>query len=589
MKDFIGSHKIVSTVLVLVLVGGGYYGVSALRGGSSETRYIIGKVTRGTIISSITGTGQASASNQVNIKTKAAGDVIYVGVKSGQEVKVGTLIAQLDARDAQKSVRDAEANLESARISHQKLLKPADTLAMIQAENGLSQATASLAKAYDDGFNSVSNAFLDLPTVMIGLSDIVSGTKAGQSGQDNLSAYADMISTLDPNGVALRDAARAANQKARTAYEHAFVVYRSISRLSEKPAIEALINETYDATKTIAEAVKQTNDFLSVVKDRLSEHNQTLPSTLPTHLTSLSTYIGDTNSHLLSLLGIKDTIVSSKYLIQERTESLAKLKIGAETLDISASELTIRQRENALLDAKEKLADYFVRAPFDGTVASLSVKKTDSVGSGAVIGTFITKQKIAEISLNEVDVAKVKVGQQVTLTFDAVLGLTVNGTVTEMDTVGTVSQGVVTYNLKIAFDSTKSEVKPGMSVTAVIMTEKKDDVLTVPQVAVKEQGRQQYVEVVDEVIPPESAGTPRMLQGILLSSPTRRQTVETGISNDTLTEIVSGLEEGDHIVLRIVTGAATVAATAQAPTIFGAAGGGNRSGGGGGNTFRVQR
>ncbi len=586
VRSFIRARKVTSGIILTVLIVGGYFAVSALKGGDSETRYILGTVARSTIASSVTGSGQVSASSQVDLKTKASGDVIYLGVKSGQEVKAGALIVQLNAREAQKAVRDAEANLENAKLSHQKLLKPADSLSMIQAENALSQATANLAKAYDDGFNSVSNAFLDLPIVMAGLFDITSGTNTGQSGQDNLSAYAGMITNVDSSAVAFRDRTWEAYLKARSAYNHAFLTYRSASRLSDKATTDALINETYDATKTVADAVKTTNDFLSLVKDRLTEHKRTLPTTLAPHLSSLSTYIGDTNSNLLSLLGIKDTITSSKYSISEKTESLSKLKFGAETLDISSSELTIRQRENALLDAKERLADYVVRAPFDGTVAVLSIKKTDSAGSGVTVGTFITKQKIAEISLNEVDVSKVQVEQKATLTFDAIDQLVVEGTVVEMDTVGTVSQGVVTYNVKIGFDSPENQVKPGMSVTAAIVTETKENVLVVPQAAVKSQGREQYVEVVDEKVPPEVSGG-RTAQGILLASPLGRQTVETGISNNTLTQIVSGLEEGETIVVRTITASKTPSVSqAQTPSIFGAPTTGRGSSGG---NIRFQR
>lgn len=584
-KAHIRRKKVLSGVILLALVVGGYFGVSALRDSDAETRYVLATVMRGTIVSSVTGTGQVSAFSQVLLKTKAAGDVVYIGAQNGQDVRMSALILQLDARDAQKAMRDAEANLAGARLSHEKLIKSADTLSLIQAENALSQANASLAKAYDDGFNSVSNAFLNLPTVMTGLFDITMGTEAGRSGEDNLSAYTAQIDTFEKNAFALRDRARVAYQKARDAYERTFVQYRSTSRLSEKPLIEALVNETYATTKTIAEAVKSVNDFLSVVKDRLTEHEQTLPSTLAPHLSSLSTYIGQTNTHLLALLGIKDTITSSKYAIAERTEALRTLTAGAEALDISASELTIRQRENALFDAREKLADYFVRAPFDGTVAAISVKRTDSVGSGTAVGTFITTQKIAEISLNEVDISQVSVGQEATLSFDAIDRLSIQGKVIELDTVGTVSQGVVTYNIKVGFDSPDVRIRPGMSATAVIETERKDGALTVPQSAVQSHGRQRSVEVVEEDIPAPEESIPAN-RGVLLSAAPARRIVEPGISNDTRTEIISGLEEGETIVVRTIAGSAvSAAARQQAPTIFGAPGAGR----GGGGAVRFQR
>ena len=585
IKAFIRRRKAASGVILLALIVGGYFGVSAMRGNATPTRYVLATAARRTIVSSVTGTGQVSASSQVALKTKAAGDVVYIGVANGEEVRVGTLILQLDTRDAQKAVRDAEANLAGARISHQKLIKPADTLSLIQAENALSQASASLAKAYDDGFNSVSNAFLNLPGVMAGLFDITTGTQTGRSGEDNLSAYAAFIDTFDIHALARRDTARTAYQEARDAYERAFERYRAASRLSERAVVEALINETYDTTKTIAEAVKATNDFLSVVKDRLTEHNRSFPTTLAPHLASLSTYIGQTNTHLLALLGIKDAITTAKYAIAERTESLAKLKAGAEALDVSASELAIRQRENALLDVREKLADYFVRAPFDGTVATVSVKRTDSLGSGAVVGTFITKQRIAEISLNEVDISAVSVGQEAALSFDAIDRLALRGKVIEIETVGAISQGVVTYSVKIGFDSPDTRVKPGMSVTAVIETERKENVTAVPQAAVKSQGRARYVEVVGGDAPVSENGS-RATQGVLLSAPPERRAVEVGIQSDAFAEIVAGLQEGETVVTRTIAADAAAATTRQqAPTLFGASGGR----GGGGNAVRFHR
>ena len=102
---------------------------------------------------------------------------------------------------------------------------------------------------------------------------------------------------------------------------------------------------------------------------------------------------------------------------------------------------------------------------------------------------LITKQKIAEISLNEVDAAKVKVGQKVTLTFDAIDGLSITGEVSEIDALGTVSQGVVTYGVKIAFDTQDERVKSGMSVSAAIITDVKQNVLLVPNAAVKSNER----------------------------------------------------------------------------------------------------
>jgi HlyD family secretion protein len=101
-------------------------------------------------------------------------------------------------------------------------------------------------------------------------------------------------------------------------------------------------------------------------------------------------------------------------------------------------------------------------APFDGILATFTAKVGES--SGSSVGTLITEQKVAVISFNEVDAASIKIGQKAKLTLMAITGLTIPGTVVEIDSVGTVSSGVVTYDVKIAFDKDDERVKAGMSV-----------------------------------------------------------------------------------------------------------------------------
>jgi RND family efflux transporter MFP subunit len=589
IKNYILAHKVISIIIVVIIAGASYWGYSRLTNTGGETRYVMAEVQRGAVIASITGSGQVSASNQIDIKPKASGDVISVGVSNGQDVKAGTIIAQLDSRDAQKGVRDAQANLESSKLSLEKLKQPADNLSIIQAENALAQAQESkqqtevdLVKSYDDGFNTISNAFIDLPTVMAGLQDTLYGFNYA-SGQWNMDYYAGAVQNFDSNAAQFRNDANTKYQTARSDYDKNFNDYKSANRFSDHATIESLVDETYNSSKNVAEAVKSANNLIQFYKDKTIEHNLKPQSLADTHLSNLNAYTGKLNTHLLNLLSIKNTIKTDKNnitdaerTIAEKTESLAKLKAGADKLDIESSQLAVTQKQNALLDAREKLADYSIRAPFDGTIAAMSVKKADSVSAATAVATLITKQKLAEISLNEVDAAKVKVGQKATLTFDAVDGLSIAGQVAEIDTIGTVTQGVVTYNIKIGFDTQDDRVKPGMSVSAAIITDIKQDVLAVPNSAVKTQGTNHYVEMFDQkLIQSSSSGSNS--QGIPSTLIPRQQPVEIGLSSDTQTEIISGLKEGDQIVARTVSATQTTAATA--PSLFGGGGGGKATGG----------
>ncbi len=592
LKTYLLAHKFFSAFLILLVLGGGYWTVKKVTTPPAVAHYVLSAVTRETLITSVSGSGQVSALNQVDIKPKASGDVVAVPVVNGQVVKAGTLIAQLDARDAQKAVRDALANLESAKLSLQKLVQPADTLSLTQSQNTLARAQESkqnaeqdLQTAYDDGFNMVSNAFLDLPGIMSGLQDLLySNTPSlSASGQWNIDYYDGAAAAYDDRADQYRADTANKYQAARTLYETTFANYKLVSRFSDTSTIESIVNQTYEATKSIAEAVKSTNNLIQFYKDTLTLHNLKPSSVADTHLATLGSYTSKTNTHLVNLLNAANTIksdhdaiVNANRAIDEDTQSLAKLQAGPDALDIQTTQLSVTQRQNALLDAQEKLADYFVRAPFDGTIAKLDVKKGDSASAGSAVATLITKQQIAEISLNEVDAAKIAIGQKVTVTFDAIDGLTISGEVSDIDTVGTVTQGVVTYSVKITFDTQDDRIKPGMSLSTEIITAAKPDILVVPLSAVKSQGGQSYVEVLDQ-----PGSVTAGVQGVTSKFPPRQVPVEIGLSNDTMAEITSGLKEGDQVISR------TVAPTAQkvttAPTIFGATGatGGNRSFGGG--------
>jgi macrolide-specific efflux system membrane fusion protein len=158
-----------------------------------------------------------------------------------------------------------------------------------------------------------------------------------------------------------------------------------------------------------------------------------------------------------------------------------------------------------------------------------------------------------------------------------------------MDPVGAVSQGVVSYDVKISFDAQNAQVKSGMTVNANIQTGVHQNVLTVPSGAIKTAGTQSYVLA---FVPPiatstSAASSAQTAQGITTDQVPQQIAVQVGLSDDTNTEITSGLTDGQQIVVRTTTGAPT-AATASRPGAGAAAGGAARGfGGGGGGAIRI--
>ena len=541
----IKAHKIISVIILLVILFAGYKVYGYLTDISGETRYVISAVEKGTIVSVISGTGQVSAANQLAITSKVSGDLLYLGVKSGQKVSAGTLIAQIEAQDAQDS-------LETAQIALAKLKEPADELTLLQAENAVISAIESRDKAYSDAFNTLDAAFLDFATVLPGLDSLFNNY--------NVSAYFSNESSLSYTAKSYRQTASASYYRAKTAYDKNLVDYRMANRTSASSTIKSLVDETYQTAKLVAQASKETKTALSFIIDQIDTSDQT--SVMTTDLANVSTWLSDENSDVTSLSSAYNNINSTTRTVVDKQESLVDLQEGPDALDLRSQELTVEQKQRAL-------NDYYIRVPFAGTIAKLDVKKNDEISNGSAIATLITDSKLADISLNEVDVSKVAVGQKVTLTFDAIENLTISGLVSSVDQVGTVSSGVVNYDVQISFDTQDKRVLPGMSVNASIATAVRQDVLVVPSGAVKISGDNSYVDMFDQGLSVTNS------QGTMSTIAPSQQVVTVGLSDDTSTEIVSGLKEGDKIVTKTIA-PSTIIQTTGAPSLFGNTGGSRR-------------
>jgi HlyD family secretion protein len=544
IKNFIIAHKFASVVAIAVLILGGY--LSFRTKAVAETRYVTSTVTTGTVVVSVTGSGQVAASNEINLMPKVSGNVTYVGVNPGNVVKKGKTLFSIDATDAQKAVRDAQTNLDQAKLALTKLQEPADPLSVIQTQDAIDQATTdktnqdlAVKNAYAALLNANPEAVpTNTATATNFTAPVISGNYTlGQEGDINL----DVHSSGKSNG------------------------YFSISGLVSGIGTISTVDPQPIGTSGLY------IEFPSI-DQTVTQWTISIPNV------KASNYLSAYNAYQDAQQSYQNAIDADNRTIAENTEKLKQLQTGADVVDIQTQELNVTKAQNALLDAQTALNDYYILAPFDGVVATVVGQVGQPASSGTALGTIITNEKIASITLNEVDVAKIKLGQKATLTFDAIDGLSIAGTVASIDTVGTVTQGVVNYTVKIAFDTQDDRVKPGMSVSAAIITDVAQDVLTVPASAIKTSNGSSYVQMFDTPLPGSDAPT-----GVVSAIPPRQQPVVVGLSDDTTTQITSGLKEGDQVVSRTITSTTTSkTATSSAPSLLG----GSRGGGGGG-AFRA--
>lgn len=227
--------------------------------------------------------------------------------------------------------------------------------------------------------------------------------------------------------------------------------------------------------------------------------------------------------------------------------------------------VSVAQSVIALEKAQDRLADYTIRAPFDGIVTGLSVESGDTISQTAVLASVITKRLHVSVALNEVDAAKVEEGHAAVLSFVALPDIVVSGRVVKLDTIGTVTQNVVSYGAEIELEEQPAGLKPGMSAAADIVVAEKTDVLTIPNAALSDEKGKTVVTVRKS----EAAES-------------EKRVVVTGLSSDTATEIVSGLTEGLIVELPGVSSAPTANTSGSQGSIlnlFRGSGSSSRSGG----------
>lgn len=241
-------------------------------------------------------------------------------------------------------------------------------------------------------------------------------------------------------------------------------------------------------------------------------------------------------------------------LERDRAILRTKVDVAEESLRVAKLNYT-----NALSDSAKRQ----VRAPIDGTVNAVNIKNGDDLSrlsnnssseAPIIIGDLKTLK--AQVEVNEVDIPNIVLGQKVMMTYSAIDDLTVSGKIEKMDALGTITSGVVNYTVTIGFDSVDSRLRPGMSVSAKIITDVKQDVITVPNSALKVKNNKTYLEV--------------------LNSATRlpeQRTIELGLANTTHTEIVSGVAVGDDVVTQTINPTAKTATTNSNVRIPGLGGG----------------
>lgn len=193
----------------------------------------------------------------------------------------------------------------------------------------------------------------------------------------------------------------------------------------------------------------------------------------------------------------------------------------------------------------DQLDDYTITAPISGTVVTKNIKVGDNLdatnGQTELAVIYDLSYLSFDMSLDELDVSEVAVGQEVNITCDALEGTQISGEITKVSVAGTTSNGVTTYPVTVQIANPPDGLLPGMNVDATIVVDEAEDVIAVPVAAVQ-RGNVVYIK-------DSSAKNTEniMVGGQTLPDGWREVKVETGLSDDSYIEVTSGLSEDDIV------------------------------------------
>ncbi len=438
----------VAVAAIILVAAVGFIGYQKLFAGSLKSSAAVQTVTvkRGSLVATVSASGNVSAPGQVSLAFPSSGRVAAVNVKVGDAVKQGESLMALDTTDLNLALKTAQSNLSSAQINYNQTKADLD-FALRTAQANLTSSKASLDAA------QAENA---------------------QNPQSLIIAKA----ALNEAQVAL--------QKAQVDYDA--VAWRpDVGMTSQAVALQQATDAYQSALATYKKTAASINDA--------------------------------------ALIQAQASYANAQTALEQAQKNM--------DTKLAAAQVTLDNAQVALDQAQQDLDNAKLVATMDGIVSAVNYGIGDTASGTAVTIVDLSKLQVT-VTISEVDIAKLKVGQTAEMTLDALSGKTYQAQVMTVSPVGTVTSGVVNYTVTLALANADGSIMPGMTSSLDIQVDRRDNVLMLPTRAVKTQGNQKVVTV-------------------QVNGKSTAKAVNTGLSNDSYIEITNGLQEGEVVVMNQTT------------------------------------
>ena len=601
-KTFIKVHKIWSVIIAALIIIVGYFTYSKIFTGGTTVQYTFGRVTKGDLVVSVSGSGQVSTLSKVSIKpqttgqTQTLGQIISVKVQNGDTVKAGQVVAILDGKNALQTLNQARSSVVSAEANYNKLIKGLSDADSLSLNNSVTSAQTSLDNAKQNILIKLKSAYTTASNVIYLNTD---------------SFFENPVST---NPLLTIDGVNFMNQELQDSVDQ--------GRYNIGPILnnwrEKIKNQTTsdDLTVSLNNALSDLNVIRNYFDDMTMlfgvysvASNSTGQAAINSNKTTAASARSSIDSLISDLTSTMQSYNSTIFSLKQAQDNLAVKQEPPSADDLAVSKASLDNAKANLANAETAYASRIITAPFDGQIGGLSAEVGQQVSSSDSLGTLITAEKVINVTLNEVDAAKVSAGNPVTITFDSLPNLSLTGHVSYIDPLGTVTQGVVSYSVQVKMDEQNDQVKTAMTATVEIITTQHANTLIIPTSAITTTGGKKYVLIADTSSSSalelsenfnmssttrnfgtstrrnfasstftsttrasssrqfgSSSSNTRLSSIITTQYPVTQVEITTGLSNNTTTEVLSGLSEGQLIVTKkaTVSSSATTAKTSAA-------------------------
>ena len=503
---------------------------------AADTSYTTAEVTRMDVSSSITGSGTLEAADSSSVSTLLEGTILTADFEEGDQVEEGTVLYTIDSSNAANSLEQAEISLNQAQRSYSNQLESQEDLTITAPVTG--QVYSIDVEVGDEVAAGETVATVrDSQTMSLEVSfpaDDAASFYVGQSATVTLdSTFETLSGTISK--IAGTDTVLTGN-----------VVVRTVTIDVTNPGG---LSTTQTASAAVGSATSTSSGTFTYKEE------ETVTTEVSGEVAAIRVSEGDQVSTGQTLIVLTSDDLDDQ--IQSAQDSLRNAEISYE-------------------NQTEQLEDYTITAPITGTIVDKNYNAGETSESNQVLCTIYDLSYLTmTLSVDELDIANIAVGQSVTIVADAVEDTTYTGVVTKVSVAGTSSGSATTYPVTIRIDETDG-LLPGMSVDATIELASAENVLAIPSAALN-RGNTVLV----------TADSPSAVNGTLVESTTEggedyySVEVTIGVNGDDYIEITSGLQEGDTVAY-IPTSSSSDSMFGMMGGMPGGMGGGGMPGGGGG-------